>query len=111
MKWYEWVLVFVLVISSGVLSYFFALKSFEQRFRVVDVVGLINEEKERIMNTSLSLEEKEKKFGTFLSDLEKILADYDGIVLIKQAVVGGSAYEDITPEVRRRLEGKEGRSH
>jgi len=107
-RWYEWVLVVVLVVSSGVLSCFFTLKELENRVRVVDVVSLINEERNRIMELDLSLEEKQRKFGEFLTDLEKILSSYGGIVLLKQAVVGGNAYEDITSEVRRRLERKKG---
>lgn len=103
MRWYEWVLVLVLVVSSGLLSYTLALRNFERKFKVVDVISLINEEKERIMKTQVSMEEKEEMFGEFLSNLERVLASYDGIVLIKQAVVGGNIYEDITPEVRGRL--------
>lgn len=109
MRWYEYVLVFVLVISSGVLSYFFSLKEFERRTKVVDVVSLINEEKERILQSDLSLEEKEKRFGKFLSDLERVLSSYRGVVLLRQAVVGGDDYEDITSEVRERLRKRESR--
>lgn len=99
-------LVLVLVVSSGVLSYFSAIREIESRFRVVDIVSLINEEKERIIKADLPLEEKEKKFGEFLVNLEKILNSYEGLVLIRQAVVGGSFYEDITAEVRRKLKAK-----
>ncbi len=106
MKWYDYVLVFVLVVSSGVLSYFSAIGEMEDKFKVVDIVSLINEEKERIAEADIPLEEKEKRFGDFLSRLERILNSYEGIVLIKQAVVGGNLYEDITAEVRRKLEAE-----
>jgi len=103
MKWYEWVLVLVLIFASSVLSYYFATK--ERKVKVLDLVSIVNEESEKILKSDLPLEEKEKRFGEFLSELQKALSSYDEPILLKQAVVGGK-YEDITSEVRKKLQSR-----
>ncbi len=110
MRWYDYVLVFVLAVCSGATSYFLAVNEFEKRIKVVDVVGLINEEKERLAEEDIPVAEKEKRFGQFLNNLEAILSSERGLILIRQAVVGGG-YEDITEEVRRKLREKQRKAH
>lgn len=102
MKWYEWVLVLVLIFSSSLLTYHFATK---KKVKVVDLVSLINEEGGKILKSDLPVEEKEKKFGEFLNSLQKVLETYDEPILLRQAVVGGK-YEDVTPEVRKKLQSR-----
>lgn len=105
MKWYEYLFVIVLVLSSSLITYVLTLRSIWESVKVIDVVELINEEKERLMSSDMSTKEREEELMEFLFRLEKIINSYGGIVFIKQSVVGGN-YEDITGEVRERLKAK-----
>jgi len=105
-RWYDYVFVVTCVLFGFSLSYHLNKKEVV-RFKVVDVVSIIDEEKSRLMNKEGDIQEKMKDFESFLKRLDNALKNERGVVIIKQAVVGGDAYEDITEKIRRKVTGRE----
>lgn len=108
MKWYEWVLVIILIIAGGLISYYFSFKEINKPIYVVDLTKLIDDKfsrqgikdvYERKITPRQYLEERKK----YLDKLQKVLKGFEKPVFIKQAIVGGKTI-DITGQVKKYLE-------
>ena len=107
MRWYEYLLVFVLVVVASAISYGLAYREIHQPIYVVDLTKLVDEEfsykqVEKLYNRQIDPQEFIRKKKEYLDKLQKVLQSFDRPVFVKQAVVGGNTV-DITDEVKKYL--------
>lgn len=104
MRWYEWVLVLTLIVSSNILTLYIA-KEYLFKPKVVDLmrIGLFSQKElyERMLKGE-DAKTIEAEVIRKSRELERVLRGYRGVVLIKQCVVAGHV-EDITDEVAKRI--------
>ncbi|WP_457641314.1 hypothetical protein [Persephonella sp.] len=108
MRWYEWLVVVVLIIFGSLTSYYKAFKEINRPVYVVDLTKLVDEKFTKqsvkdVYNQKITPEEYLEQRKKYLDKLQKILNDFDRPVFIKQAVVGGDVI-DITDQVKKYLQ-------
>ena len=107
MKWYEYLLVIVLVVFSSAVSYGLAYREIHKPIYVVDLTKLIDEqfnlnEVEKVYNKQITPEEFLKRKREYLNKIQSILENLDRPVFVKQAVFGRNTI-DITDKVKEYL--------
>jgi len=94
-RWYEYLFVLVLFVFSMVFNYYLNERN-RLKVKAVDVVSIMDMKMRELMEREdLSHEERLKEMQKFIERIESELGSEEGIVLIKQVIVGGR-YEDIT---------------
>ena len=107
MRWYEYLLVIVLVVVASAISYGLSYREIHQPIYVVDLTKLIDEEfsyndVKNVYEGKIKPEDFIRKKKEYLDKLQSILESFDRPVFIKQAVAGGNTV-DITEQVKKYL--------
>lgn len=100
MKWYEWLLVVVLIFFSNAITLFVA-KEYFFKVKTVDLtrIGLFDlQELQRRISQGEDMQKIEGDIKQRAKLVELYLQKQKGLILIKQCVVSGDV-EDITDEV------------
>jgi len=101
MKWYEWLLVVVLIVLSNIATLLYV----KNQVKTVDIVALVDAEKVRTFEDVLKGRKDPGQASRFLdlytSALQKALSRQTGLVLVKQAVLNGG--RDITADVQKKV--------
>lgn len=100
MKWYEWMLVVILILLSNVAT----LIVIKHHVKTVDLVELVDAKKVQAMESILkgqNPEEAGKSLDLYIKALQEVLKEEKGLVIVKQALLHGG--NDITREIRKKV--------
>lgn len=96
---YVFVITVSFFISAGLLYIYDSYT--RPRLKVVDIVSIMNRKIEELKPLEPASAQVEMEI--FLKELNLELRKEEGIILIKNAVIGGNNYEDITEEIWQRV--------
>ncbi len=106
MRWYEYLLVIVMIVVSNLITYYFTLS---KPVYVIDMQRIVfqalnEEELKQVYESKMPLAEFMARKQEQFNKIEEYLKNYD-IVYIKQAVYGRNVI-DITDEVSKQVKLK-----
>jgi len=106
LRWYDYIFVLSLCFLVFSANYYLT-RNTAPPIKAIDLVSIVEEKRNSILSSDRTTKEKLREFDDFLNRLDKILTREEGVIVIKQVIVGGNSYEDITERVRKLLNKKE----
>lgn len=99
----EWGAVVMLVLLSNAATMFLTKKYIAPQIKTVDLVSVLEDERKNdiksVLDGNMTKEAFVEKHNAIAEKVNTIISEQDGVVLVKQCVVG-DGHEDITPVVK-----------